>query len=131
MNLSPTNSKKHYLMKKLIFLPALVSLFISCASNSSAVVGSVGETKSQILTNWGTPIRTLENNNNGEILVYADQIFINNGSEGMAGKNYWNYNYVYINKEGKVTSTKQEKQNFPPQAIDSQKMLGMNLLTSN
>ncbi|WP_347053248.1 hypothetical protein [Flavobacterium olei] len=118
-------------MKKLIFLPALVSLFISCASNSSAVVGSVGETKSQILTNWGTPIRTLENNNNGEILVYADQIFINNGSEGMAGKNYWNYNYVYINKEGKVTSTKQEKQNFPPQAIDSQKMLGMNLLTSN
>ncbi|MEN2487701.1 hypothetical protein AAYQ05_07850 [Flavobacterium sp. B11] len=118
-------------MKKTIVMTALLVLFISCASTNSTTV-AVGEAKTKVLKKLGNPIRTLDNNQNGEILVYADQVFNNENSDGskIAGPNYWRYNYVYISKEGKVTSTHQEKQNYPPQAIDSRKMQGMNLLTS-
>ena len=113
-------------------MSALLALFVfSCASTSSATV-AVGEAKTKVLKILGNPVRTLDNNQNGEILVYADQIFVKDNSEGsqIAGSHYWLYNYVYVNKEGKVTSTRQEKQNYPPQAIDSVKMEGLNLLTS-
>ncbi|KAF2341517.1 hypothetical protein [Flavobacterium tistrianum] len=118
-------------MKKTILLPAVLALFFSCASTNSATV-AVGESKSKVLKTLGNPVRTLDNNQNGEILVYADQVFDKDNSEGsqIAGSHYWRYNYVYVNKEGKVTSTRQEKQNYPPQAIDSVKMEGLNLLTS-
>ena len=116
-------------MKKAILIPALLALFISCASTSSTTV-AVGESKSKVLKILGNPVRTLDNNQNGEILVYADQVFTDDGSSSIAGSNYWRYNFVYINKEGKVTSTRQEKQNYPPQAIDSSKQAGL-YLTSN
>lgn len=111
-------------------MPALLALSISCASTGPATV-AVGEAKSKVLKTLGNPVRTLVNNQNGEILVYADQVFKRDNSDGsqISGSNYWSYNYVYIDKEGKVTSTRQEKQNYPPQAIDSQKIQGMNLLT--
>ncbi|MBO9585764.1 MAG: hypothetical protein J7574_16490 [Flavobacterium sp.] len=115
-------------MKKAILIPAVFALFVSCASTNSASV-AVGEAKSKVLRTLGNPVRTLDNKENGEILVYADQVFTDGGTS-LAGANYWRYNYVYVNKEGKVTSTRQEKQNYPPQAIDSQKMEGLNLLTS-
>lgn len=117
-------------MKTTMLMSALLALFVfSCASTSSATV-AVGEAKSKVLKNLGNPVRTLNNNQNGEILVYADQVFTEEGTTSLAGSNYWRYNYVYINKEGKVTSTRQEKQNYPPQAIDSEKMEGLNLVTS-
>lgn len=109
-------------------MPAVFAFFFSCASTNSATV-AVGEAKSKVLKTLGNPVRTLDNNQNGEILVYADQVFTDDGTS-LAGSNYWHYNYVYINKEGKVTATRQEKQNYPPQAIDSVKMEGLNLLTS-
>lgn len=116
-------------MKKTILLPAVLALFFSCASTNSTTV-AVGEAKSKVLKTLGNPVRILDNNQNGEILVYADQVFTEDGTTSLAGSNYWRYNYVYINKEGKVTSTRQEKQNYPPQAIDSQKMQGLNLITA-
>jgi hypothetical protein len=118
-------------MKKTILISAVFALFISCASTGPTTV-AVGETKTKVLKSLGNPVRTLDNNQNGEILVYADQIFTKENSDvsQIAGPNYWHYNYVYISKEGKVVSTRQEKQNYPPQAIDSIKMAGLNLLTS-
>nr|WP_294787005.1 hypothetical protein [uncultured Flavobacterium sp.] len=117
-------------MKKTLLLSTMLALAVSCASVNSATV-DVGEAKSNVLKTLGNPVRVLSNNENGEIFVYADQVFTKNHSDdSSAGQNYWRYNYVYINKEGKVSSTRQEKQNYPPQAIDSQKMVGMNLLTS-
>lgn len=115
-------------MKKIMLLAPIFALIVSCASTNSASV-AVGETKSKVLKTLGNPIRILDNNQNGEILVYADQVFVEDGTR-LAGSNDWRYNYVYISKDGKVTSTRQEKQNYPPQAIDSQKMEGMNLLTA-
>lgn len=115
------------MMKKTIVLTAILALFVSCASTNSATV-AVGESKSKVLKTLGNPVRTLDNNQNGEILVYADQVFAGDGTS-LAGSHYWRYNYVYMSKEGKVTLTRQEKQNYPPQAIDSQKMEGLNLVT--
>lgn len=114
-------------MKKTILMSAVFALFMSCASTNSATV-AVGTSKTKVLKTLGAPIRTLDNKQNGEILVYADQVFVKDGAQ-IVESNYWNYNYVYVNKEGKVTSTRQEKQNYPPQAIDSVKMEGLNLLT--
>jgi len=119
-------------MKKLILFTAIL-LQLSCSSSKNAMNNSVGETKAKLIKTWGTPVRTLADNQDGQILVYADQVFTNeDNSDGskIAGQNYWTYNYIYVNKEGKVTSTRQEKQNYPPQALDSQKMEGMKLLTS-
>lgn len=120
-------------MKKIIVIATIVFLQISCSSTKNSMASSVGESKSKLIKIWGSPVRTLADNKEGEILVYADQVFVNeNHADGprMAGQNYWNYNYVYIGKDGKVTSTRQEKQNYPPQALDSQKITGMNLLTA-
>lgn len=119
-------------MKKTILIIAIVLLQFSCANTKNSMAGSVGLSKSKLIKTWGTPVRTLSNNQEGEILVYADQIFLDSDSDGlkMSGQNYWNYNYIYVNKEGKVTSTRQEKQTYPPQAIDSQKLANINLLTS-
>jgi len=114
-------------MKKTILIPAVLALFMSCASTNTATV-DVGVPKVKVLRTLGNPIRTLDNKDNGEILVYADQVFIKDGGE-IVETNYWRYNYVYISKEGKVTSTRQEKQNYPPQAIDSVKMEGLNLVS--
>ncbi|WP_433836458.1 hypothetical protein [Flavobacterium anhuiense] len=114
-------------MKKAIIATAILALFISCAGTNSATV-AVGESKTKVLKILGSPVRTLDNKQNGEILVYADQVFVNEDSQAKRS-NYWRYNYVYVNKEGKVTSTRQEKQNYPPQAIDSVRMESMNLLT--
>lgn len=117
-------------MKKNIILLGMSVMLISCSS-SVATVANVGESKQKVMKTLGLPVRTLNNNKDGEILVYADQVFLRDNSDSqMAGENYWRYNYIYINKEGKVTSTRQEKQNYPPQAIDSVKLSGMNLLTS-
>lgn len=120
-------------MKKILLLTAIVVLHISCSGTKNSMDVSTGETKAKLIKTWGSPVRTLADNDNGEILVYADQVFLNEDhSEGprIAGQNYWNYNYVYVNKDGKVTSTRKEKQNYPPQAVDSQKIAGMNLLTA-
>lgn len=120
-------------MKKILLFASIILLQISCSSSKNAMNNSVGETKAKLIKTWGSPVRTLADNQDGQILVYADQVFMNednpDGSR-IAGQNYWTYNYIYVNKEGKVTSTRQEKQNYPPQALDSQKMEGMKLLTS-
>ena len=120
-------------MKKIILITALFMLLVSCASNKTSMNGWVGESKQKLIKTLGPPVRVLDNENQGEVLVYADQVFTNSdNSEGskIAGPNYWNYNYIYVNKEGKIFSSRKEKQNYPPQALDSDKLSTMNLLTA-
>ncbi|GEM_PF-535548 len=120
-------------MKKILLITAIFILHVSCSGSKNTMEVAAGETKSKLIATWGAPVRTLLDNQDGEILVYADQVFVNlDHSDGpkIAGQNYWNYNYIYVNKDGKVTSTRKEKQNYPPQAVDSQKIAGMNLLTA-
>ncbi|MBF4491991.1 hypothetical protein IRZ83_04990 [Flavobacterium sp. JLP] len=119
-------------MKKIIPLIAILA-FYACSSSQNISENWIGKTKQSLIKNWGTPIRTLDNDKDGEILVYADQVYDGsdrNHNSRMAGTNYWNYRYIYVDKKGKVSSFRNEKQNYPPQAIDSNKMVDMKLLTS-
>ncbi|MBS7255886.1 hypothetical protein [Flavobacterium branchiicola] len=109
-----------------------VLLLCACSSSKNTADKWVGMTKQNLIKSWGSPIRTFDNSENGEILVYADQVF--DGQERdkdsrMAGSNYWNYTYMYVDKTGKIASFRNEKQNFAPQSIDSQKLTDMKLLT--
>lgn len=80
----------------------------------------IGESKKNFIKVWGPPIRTLNIGDEGEVLIYGEQVYENaNNQEGsrIAGPNYWNYTYVYANKEGKIYSYKTEKQQMTPQEI--------------
>ena len=107
-------------MKKYILFLFLMILNISCSNTKSAINGWVGKSKQNLIKSLGTPVRTFNTDKDGEILIYADQIYANsdnvNGSR-IAGPNYWSYMYVYVDNAGKIYSCKNEKQKFPPQEI--------------
>ncbi|OXB08754.1 hypothetical protein B0A81_08550 [Flavobacterium plurextorum] len=104
-------------MKKITLLLIIVIL-TSCSSSKNTLDGLTGKTRHNLIKSWGFPIRTI-NNAQGQILVYADQVYknSNNAKQRIAGPSYWNYTYIYIDFEGKVYSYKNEKQNYPPQQI--------------
>ncbi|MNQ84441.1 hypothetical protein D3C85_995690 [compost metagenome] len=112
----------------------LITILLLSACSSSKTTGDhlVGKTKQNLIKTWGTPIRVFDNSTNGEILVYADQIYdeSNRNDSREAGSSYWNYSYMYVDKSGKVSSFRNEKQSYPPQALDSDKLATMNLLTA-
>lgn len=92
----------------------------------------VGKTKQNFIKASGAPVRTFHNTE-GEILIYADQIYKkadNTNGSPMTASNYWEYLFVYINNEGKVTSLRNEKQNFPPQQIDASVLKQANSITA-
>ncbi|MFB9079516.1 hypothetical protein ACFFLS_06490 [Flavobacterium procerum] len=118
-------------MKNAILVGFLLALLASCATSSNASEQWVGQTKQKMITKFGTPLRTLTDNRDGEVLIYAEQFFVTNeGQNGsrIAGPSYWNYNYIFVNKEGNIYSWKSEKQKFPPQTIDSKKMIAISAL---
>lgn len=114
-------------MKKFILLTATI---IMCACSSSKNDGDklIGQTKNKVMKSLGTPVRTLNNDKNGEILIYANQVYTmsdNQNGSTMVGQNYWKYMFVYINSQGKVSSWRNEKQEYPPQQIDANKLIGV------
>lgn len=113
-------------MKKTLLLIAILFLQISCSTNNVHDKW-IGESKQKLIKAWGPPIRVLHDEQDNEILLYADQIFTTNHSNeisGNAGPYYWKYDYMYVNKSGKIISWRNEKQKFPPQSVDV-KMLSM------
>lgn len=118
-------------MKNFILCTAVIVL-CACSGSKNTADKWIGMTKQHLIKSWGTPIRTFDNAANGEILVYADQVYASREGDKdsrMAGSNYWNYTYIYVDKTGKIASFRNEKQNFAPQSIDSQKLADMKLLT--
>lgn len=92
----------------------------------------VGKTKQIFIKTLGPPVRTFHNAE-GEILIYADQIYKkadNTNGSPMTASNYWEYLYVYVNSEGKVTVLRKEKQKFPPQQIDVSLLKGANSISA-
>ncbi|MFH6997266.1 hypothetical protein ACHRVZ_04980 [Flavobacterium sp. FlaQc-57] len=107
-------------MKRKLLLMTLLIAIVSCADMKNTSENWVGKTKNSLIKNWGPPVRYMDDGKKGEVLVYAQQIYANSGNvEGsrIAGPNYWSYSYVYVDKDGKIYSYKNEKQKSPPQQI--------------
>ncbi len=103
-------------MKNYLLLMTILILQ-SCANTKNVASLWVGESKQKLINNWGPPIRTL-NNEKGEMLIYADQIYDNkNTGTSIAGPSHWAYTYVYIDKAGIIYSLKNEDQKRTPQEI--------------
>lgn len=115
------------------YLLLVIVVFGACSASKTTGDQLVGKTKQNLMKTWGTPIRVFDNTNDGQILVYADQIYdeSNRNDSREAGSSYWKYTYMYVDKNGKVSFFRNEKQNYPPQALDSHKLTTMNLLTAN
>ncbi|MEO8534625.1 MAG: hypothetical protein ABI441_12790 [Flavobacterium sp.] len=112
-------------MKKLYLFTIILLINAACTSTKKSMDNWVGKTKQIFIKTLGPPVRTLYNTD-GEILIYADQIYKksdDNKGATIAGANYWEYMYVYVNNEGKVVSLRNEKQKFPPQQIDSNQLM--------
>ncbi len=86
-------------MKNYIFLITII-LLSACSTSKNTADNWVGKTKQNLIKTWGSPIRVFDNSTDGEILVYADQIYneSNRGDSRAAGSSYWNYTYIYIDK---------------------------------
>lgn len=100
----------------------LITILVLQACSTTKISNDkwIGESKTSLIKTWGTPIRTLSNSEKGEILIYGYQVYANaNNDEGsrIAGPNYWDYTYIYANKEGKIYSYKTEKQQQTPQEL--------------
>jgi len=107
------------MIKKILLLVAIFILH-ACSSSKNSSDKWIGESKKNLIKSWGTPIRSIDNAEQGEILIYGEQVYANaNNEEGsrIAGPNHWNYTYVYVNKDGKVYSYKTDKQQHTPQEI--------------
>ncbi|TEB43840.1 hypothetical protein D0809_13175 [Flavobacterium circumlabens] len=118
--------KKHYILIVMLLINA------ACTSTKKSMDSWVGKTKQIFIKTLGPPVRTLQNAD-GEILIYADQVYKkadNTNGSPMHASNNWEYLYVYVNNEGKVTYLRNEKQNFPPQQIDASLLKGTNAISA-
>lgn len=109
------------MIKKTLLL-LVVILLSACSStkNSSDNNKWIGESKTNLIKAWGTPIRTLNNSEQGELLIYGEQVYENSSNEEgsrIAGPNYWNYTYIYVGKDEKIYSYKKDKKQMTPQEI--------------
>lgn len=111
-------------MKKTLLLIAILILQASCSSTSKSHDDLIGQSRQKLIKTWGPPVRILYDDQHNEIFLYADQVFITDS--GAAGPYYWKYDYMYINKEGNVYSWRNEKQKFPPQAVESKDVVILN-----
>lgn len=123
-------------MKKILTLLFLFSLLLSCASTQKAMNSWIGHTKRDLIMQFGPPSRTADDGANGEIVVYAKQVYIssmhlsgiatpdaNGGVYTSPGtntpsQNYWQYTMYFINTEGEIYHWLIQKQQVPPTQID-------------
>ena len=73
----------------------------------------VGDTKRNLILKWGPPARTASDGGDGEILIYARQVYI-----PQYQMNYYDYKMFYVDSNGKIYYCRTERQNIPPTQID-------------
>jgi len=121
---------------RLFILSGLIATalaFGSCTSTKEIMDSWLGHTKHDLAMKWGPPARTAPDGNGGEILVYANQVYIpasrgittantSNGTTstgpGRPAQTYWDYKMMFVNKEGKIYHWLTQRQQIPPQQID-------------
>lgn len=100
-------------MNKLILTLLLVTLLLSCTSTKKVMSSWVGDTKRNLILKWGPPAKIASDGGDGEILIYASQVYI-----PQYKMNYWDYKMFYANISGKIYHWRTERKNIPPTQID-------------
>lgn len=77
----------------------------------------IGQTKQNLIMNWGPPVKTASDGGSGEILVYSSKVYIP-GNQYAAPQTYWDNRYFYVNSDGKVYHWTIKQERIPPQQID-------------
>ena len=90
----------------------------------------LGHSKQELIMKWGPPARTASDGGTGEILVYAQQVYIppssntfyDNNNVGHTtynqGVNYWDYKMFYVNSDSKIYYWMVKREQIPPTQID-------------
>lgn len=89
----------------------------------------MGHSKQDLIMKWGPPARYTSDGGNGEILVYAKQVYLPPSSSSFytpgtvttsydQGLNYYDYTFFYVNTNGNIYHWLTQRQSIPPQQID-------------
>ncbi len=123
-------------MTKYLFTVCFSLYLIACASTQNTMNTWIGHSKRDLILQFGPPSKTADDGANGEIIVYAKQVYIpsmhfsgvatpdaNGGISTSPGtntpsQNYWQYTMYFINPEGKIYHWLIQKEQVPPTQID-------------
>lgn len=113
-------------MRNFILLIIIIGFINGCISTQKVMDSWVGSTKQNLIMSWGPPARTASDGANGEILVYAKQIYIPSmtfyngygGSTTSPSQTYWDYKMFWVNSDGKIYHWMIQRQQIPPMQID-------------
>lgn len=90
----------------------------------------IGGTKQNLIMSQGYPSKTASDGGSGEILVYANHVYIppsnstfytNDGvghTSYNAGANYWHYRMFFCDANGKIYHWILKNEQVPPEQID-------------
>lgn len=98
-------------VKILIFLA--VGLLTACTSQREIMDSWLGHSRQEVIMKWGPPARTASDGGTGEILVYANQVYI-----PQYNLNYYDYKMFYVNSDGKIYHWMTKREQIPPTQID-------------
>jgi len=90
----------------------LLIVFSGCVSKKTKLDTWIGSSKHQLILSWGPPVRTENDGNGGEVLVYAHEVYIPEYRQ-----HYWDYKMMYADKDGKIYHWRMSRQQIPPTQI--------------
>jgi hypothetical protein len=119
-------------MKKSIFALAAILIVAGCYSTQQTMDSWIGSSKKDLIMSWGPPDRIASDGGDGEILVYAKQVYVpaqtgistvgSDGnvhtSSGTPSRTYWDYKLFYINKNSIIYHWLTRRESVPPKEIN-------------
>lgn len=98
---------------KLLTLALLFICLVGCTSQKKIMQSWVGNTKQNLILNWGPPATTASDGGTGEILVYSQPVYI-----PQFQMNYYDYKMFYVDRRGTIYHWITQRQQVPPTQIN-------------
>lgn len=95
-----------------LFVLLFIAVIFSCSSQKNVLNSWMGMPKQKLILSWGPPIRTADDGNGGEILIYAKRTYVQ-----QYGWNWWDYKMMYANNEGTLYHWRTSREHVPPTEV--------------
>jgi hypothetical protein len=119
-------------MKQIFLILVSVFLLAGCYSTQNTMDSWIGSSKKDLIMKWGPPDRTASDGGEGEILIFAKQVYIPaqtglstvgaddnvHTGAGTPARTYWDYKLFYIDKNPIIYHWLTRRESVPPQQID-------------